>query len=333
MPRVRAVGAWIVLQQLRRQRLDVDEIVKAARLELQTLNRKDAWIPFAKHAELLEIAARETGDDFLGLNAASLIDPRDLGAIGYVGLSSRTLGDALLNLKRYLATISEAVRIDLIVDDGQVRLTSEPVEASFLQARQAMEFGAGAHLACYQFFTRRKILPLEVQFAHPFTGDNQVHQRHFGCPVAFGQDRSQIVLHQRQLTLPIESADDRLLEILKAQCDEILMKRAENNSQFMTRLERCIVDLLPRGEARAKIVAAELGMSERSFVRHLAGMGTSFSEVLSRLRHELALKYLQQPELSLDHVSFLLGYANQSAFSAAFKRTTGRTPREMRTAA
>ena len=79
-------------------------------------------------------------------------------------------------------------------------------------------------------------------------------------------------------------------------------------------------------------MATELGMSERTLVRNLAEKGTSFSEVLSQLRHELALKYLREPELNLTQVAFLLGYANQSAFSAAFKRTTGQAPREMRAA-
>jgi len=155
----------------------------------------------------------------------------------------------------------------------------------------------------------------------------------FGCPVSFGREQNLIILNQRDLALPIETADDRLLEILKSHGDEILKKRAQGNPQDMARLERCIVDLLPTGQAKAKIVATELGMSERSLIRHLAGMGTSFSEVLNRLRYELALKYLQQPELSLDQVAFLLGYATQSAFGTAFKRTSGRTPREVRSAA
>ncbi len=59
-------------------------------------------------------------------------------------------------------------------------------------------------------------------------------------------------------------------------------------------------------------------------------MGTNFSEIIDQLRHELALKYLRESELNLTQVAFLLGYANQSAFTAAFRRTTGQAPREMR---
>ena len=148
----------------------------------------------------------------------------------------------------------------------------------------------------------------------------------------FGRNRNQVVLDRRDLGVPIESADDRLLKILISYCDEVLEKRARNKPDDITKLERCIIDLLPTGEAKAKVVAKKLGMSERSLVRRLSEMGTSFSDTLQKLRYQLALKYLSQPELSLTQIAFLLGYANQSAFSAAFKRTTGSTPREIRSA-
>ncbi len=93
-----------------------------------------------------------------------------------------------------------------------------------------------------------------------------------------------------------------------------------------------MIELIPTGEARAKIVAAELGMSERTLVRRLGELGTSFADIVDRLRHDLARKYLNQQDLSLTHIAFLLGYSNQSAFSSACRRWTGKAPRELRAA-
>ncbi len=99
-PRTRTIVAKAIVQELRRQGLDVERIANDAGLEMRTLNREEAWIPFHRHAALLEIAAHETGDDFFGLHLAAQVNPRDVGALGYIGLSSRTLGDALLNLEK-----------------------------------------------------------------------------------------------------------------------------------------------------------------------------------------------------------------------------------------
>jgi AraC-like DNA-binding protein len=67
-----------------------------------------------------------------------------------------------------------------------------------------------------------------------------------------------------------------------------------------------------------------------TLTRQLAALGTSFNDVLNRLRNDLALKYVRESNLSLAQVSFLLGYANQPAFNLAFKRWTGKAPSELR---
>jgi len=330
--KVQTIGAKIVVKELRRQGLDVERIANAAGLSMRTLNREEAWIPFPKHAALLEIAAHETGDEFFGLHLATKVDPRDLGALGYIGLSSQTLGDALLNLERYLKTITEAFRIELSVDNDFLHVRFVPTHSSFLGHRQAMEFGSGVFVKAYQFFTKSEIAPVEVQFVHRYNNDTQPLQQVLGGPVTFGCKQNQVILKRKDLVVPIETADDRLLRILTKYCEEVLKKSARNKPANIAKLERTIIDLLPTGQAKVKIVATKLGMSERSLVRHLAEMDTSFSEILDQLRHELALNYLRQPELNLTRIAFLLGYANQSAFSAAFKRKTGLAPSEMRAA-
>jgi AraC-like DNA-binding protein len=77
-------------------------------------------------------------------------------------------------------------------------------------------------------------------------------------------------------------------------------------------------------------VATHLGLSERTLARRLSDLDASFAEIVDSLRHELALRYLNEPNLSFTQLSFLLGYAGPSAFTHACRRWTGKTPREMR---
>ena len=324
------IGAKTVVQELKRQFFDVERIVKIAGLELRSINNADGWIPFIKYAALLEITADETDDDYFGIHLVDKFDPRDLGPLGYIGLSSGTLGEALLNLERYLAITTEASRIKISIFDDLVHINFRHAETSFHRYRQVNEFMAGKFIRTYQFFTGCKITPAAVKFVHRYDGNVQEHQKVLGCPVTFGEKQFQIILNRSDLATPIGSADHRLLRILTTYGDELLQKSAIGKPEHIIKLEHLIVDLLPKGKAKAKIVAAELGVTERTLIRNLAKSDTSFTEIHNRLRHELALRYLGQPELNLTQVSFLLGYANQSAFSAAFKRTTGIAPREMR---
>ncbi|MGH6874532.1 MAG: helix-turn-helix domain-containing protein, partial [Aestuariivirgaceae bacterium] len=49
-------------------------------------------------------------------------------------------------------------------------------------------------------------------------------------------------------------------------------------------------------------------------------------------RRDLALSYMKQRQLPLSEIALLLGYSELSAFSRAFRRWTGRSPRAFRSA-
>jgi AraC-like DNA-binding protein len=85
-----------------------------------------------------------------------------------------------------------------------------------------------------------------------------------------------------------------------------------------------------RGAPTLEGLAARLELPPRSLQRLLSAEGTSYSGLLDELRHELALGYLRRRDLALAEVSFLLGFAEQSAFQRAFRRWTGTSPAEWR---
>jgi AraC-like DNA-binding protein len=73
-------------------------------------------------------------------------------------------------------------------------------------------------------------------------------------------------------------------------------------------------------------------MSVRSLQRRLKTLGTSFQKLLDLTRRELAQNYIRDMETDLSEIAFMLGFSEHSAFSRAFKRWTGRSPKETRDA-
>ena len=326
------LSAWpkTIVNDLRQQGRNVDKILGEAGLDLRTVNREGGRIPWLGQARLLEIAARELDDVCYGVHLAARVDIRDADLIAYLGLASRTLGDALANLARYVRVFTEAARLDLSTDDGAVIVGFIPAEPSYFHQRQQTEFTVGVFLHAYRAFTGRNIVPLEVSFIHDRREKLGEVARLFGCKVNYRQDQARLVLKAKDMAIPIATGDDRLLKILRAYCETILEARGTNEAGLLQKVERHIMDLLPKGAARAKVVAAELGMSERTLTRRLADARTSFNELVDGLRHQLALRYVRAPDLSLTQVAFLLGYANQPAFTSAFKRWSGKSPSELR---
>ena len=74
-------------------------------------------------------------------------------------------------------------------------------------------------------------------------------------------------------------------------------------------------------------IAGELGLSRQTLFRRLKAEGTTFERVLDDLRHRLALHYLDGGKMSVNQTAYLVGFSDPAAFSRAFKRWTGSSPR------
>jgi AraC-like DNA-binding protein len=130
--------------------------------------------------------------------------------------------------------------------------------------------------------------------------------------------------------MPVVGADMYLNNLLTRYCDEALTHRRNNRvATLRLQVENAIAPLLPHGKARAREIARRLGLSHRTLARRLADEGVSFSQVLHELRLDLARRYLQEA-LPISRIAWLLGYREVSAFTHAFKRWTGQSPKQSR---
>ena len=73
-------------------------------------------------------------------------------------------------------------------------------------------------------------------------------------------------------------------------------------------------------------------MGERTLARKLSDEGLNFTEILQQLRRDLVARYLNDRKLHVSKIAWLLGFREVSAFTHAYKRWTGKTPRQMRAA-
>ncbi len=75
------------------------------------------------------------------------------------------------------------------------------------------------------------------------------------------------------------------------------------------------------------MIAGKLGLSRQTLFRKLKAEGITFEKVLDELRHNLAFHYLNGKKVPVNQTAYLLGFSQPAAFSRAFKRWTGSSPR------
>ncbi|RLA42828.1 MAG: hypothetical protein DRR06_13555 [Gammaproteobacteria bacterium] len=76
--------------------------------------------------------------------------------------------------------------------------------------------------------------------------------------------------------------------------------------------------------------ACELGMSSATLKRRLAGMNTSYSQILADRRLHHGTRLLQNSDISIKAIAETLGYSAVSNFSRAFSKTKGISPSKWR---
>jgi AraC-like DNA-binding protein len=101
-------------------------------------------------------------------------------------------------------------------------------------------------------------------------------------------------------------------------------------SEFRSEVERRLEPMLASGAVRIDEIARELGCSRQTLYRRLKGEGVTFAELLDDLRRRLALRFVREDGLTVKETAFRLGFSDPAAFSRAYKRWTGTSPREAR---
>jgi AraC-like DNA-binding protein len=71
-------------------------------------------------------------------------------------------------------------------------------------------------------------------------------------------------------------------------------------------------------------------MSSRTLQRRITEEGSTFRQLLSDARSELARRYLEHPSFGLSETASLLGYEDPNSFLRAFRVWEGVTPTEWR---
>ena len=321
----------LACQRLREAGFAVEPLLKKAGLSAGQISDSRARLPVAAQINFLNLAAEALQDDLFGFHLAKIPDFRELGLLYYVVASSDILQDVFERAAKYTAIVNEGVA-QSCVNGGRCGVRMKYAGVSRHADRHQMEFWVTAVLRICRHLTGRHLVPDRVMFVHPRRSAVPEMAEFFGTQIEFDANRDEIAFGAERASLPIVSADPYLNKMLIAYCEEALAQRKRRAGSFQADVENAVVPLLPHGKAKADEIARQLHLSRRTFARRLAAERLTFSGILNDLRADLAKRYLADDDLSVSQIAWLLGYKEVGAFSHAFRRWTGKTPRQVRAA-
>jgi AraC-like DNA-binding protein len=269
-------------------------------------------------------------DEFFGFHIAESFDLREIGLLYYVMASSDTLGEALRRGARYETIANECLSMQVRGGDDLV-VTFRYVGVERLSDRHQMECWLTALVRLCRQLTNRRLVPNRVTFCHRRIAGSPELNAFLGCDAVYKADADEVAFPGIVEQMPVISADPYLNELLTEHCEEAVAHRQPGRETLRLSVETAIVPLLPHGKARMDEIARRLGMSPRALGRRLASEKLTFAGILAELRVDLAERYLNDEQVSISEIAWLLGYQEVSAFTHAYVRWSGKTPREART--
>ena len=303
-------------------------LLAKAGLTLAQIEDRKARVTVQSQIKFLELAAEALGDNLLGFHLARECELRELGLLYYVLSSSETLAEALRKAVRYSGIVNEGVSMR-IREGRETGIGFHYVNVERRGDRQHIECWLTIIVRLARLLTNRRLVPSRVRVLHHGRKMPAEFRSFLGCDIEFGAGTDEVVFPREVLQLPVVSADMYLNDLLTSYCDETLKhRRDERVATLRLEVENAIAPLLPHGKANAQEIAHRIGLSHRTLARRLADEGLSFSRILHELKLDLATRYLREG-LSVSRIAWLLGYHEVSAFTHAFKRWTGKSPRQL----
>jgi AraC-like DNA-binding protein len=311
-----------------KENLEVDPLLKKAGLTPQQVDDSAVRLSVKSQIAFLNLVAGSVGDDLLGFHLAQDFDLREIGMLYYVMASSDTLGDALQRVARYGRMVNEGMQLKY-QENERLSIAFEYIGVARHQDRHQIEFFMVAMVRLVRQLSGSNLYPERVKVAHHRDRFQTPFRKFFGCEVAFGSGTDEMAFSSTIRSTPLASADSYLNALLIAQCEQARAHRLRP-AELRISVENELVPLLPHGKAQAPVIARKLGMSQRTLARRLSLEGISFTAILDELRHDLARHYLSEADVPITTIAWLLGYQEVSAFTHAFKRWTGKTPKQAR---
>jgi AraC-like DNA-binding protein len=299
-------------------------------LSVEDLDDQDARVPMSRYIALMTAGKALCAAPALALEFCEGTRFEEFSVVGLICQSADTMGEALAELNRFRRLVIE---IDGLVPGERFKLTPRDDGLWLEDQRPPDNFPELTEIAFGRFICEvARHYPgtpfvKQLVVIHPAPDHAEAYERILQVPVTFGADRNAMRIDPSWLSLKIHKPNPYVFGVLSAHA-AALLEELQASRTTRGRVEALILPLLHKGDAIGKdYVAKELGVSGQTLYRKLKAEGVGFEQLLDELRHRLAVHYLDGRKVSVSETAYLVGFADASAFSRAFKRWTGRSPR------
>lgn len=255
------------------------------------------------------------------------------GPVGFASLSAATIGAAI-------ATFVEWEQVQSQTYSGHVVQTSEGVEvviADQTNDRVFAEFLFEAFAKAMEVLIIQlagKVTGLKICFQPAFAVRQAILKTELKAQLDFTSEHNKLILPEVLWCMPSPLCNKELHDSNIAKCRQMLTS-LENDKPLDIVLTNILIkhfdDVIAQGLSAVSPptqtkICQHLHLTERTLIRKLKALNTSYKQILITERKQLAERLLKQSQYSVQDIADLLGYREPANFCRAFKSWFGVTP-------
>jgi len=318
--------AKAIADTLIEQGVDASAVFEEVGMDYQLLKDKDARYWQDNITQLWHKSVELTGDSLIGLKVGAHIHMTSYPTLGYSLMSCRNLKESCERLFRYQQLLAEGFHFSFQKEEETYCLTFDILPCELAPSVQAIDATLSSFLTFIRWVTGQRITPLGAQLKRVKPENIREFEAVFSCPIQFKSQNNCLYFSEADMEFPLPTADETISKIHDANANRYLEQLI--GGEFSTKVRHILIENLPSGEPKQEQIAIQLNISSSTLKRRLLTENTNFKALLDNTRQQLSVAYLENKELTLTEITYLLGFSENSVFNRAFKRWKGVSPKQ-----
>jgi len=315
---------YALIKFLHTQGINQNIVLAGTGITPNSLRSLDTRITHTNHRQLLKNAERVWAKPGLGLAFGSSLKLYSLGMIGQAAYASRTLGQAMDTIRKYLALRSPLLTYSVHRKGSGTSYVLSGTRDLGGTERFMVESAFAATANFLTELSGKSLDQIEFSFKRKARGKLEQYRETLGAKISFEQQSDIIFIPVKFVRLKLSTSNQISAAEARRYCEaEIDQLGTELGfKQVVYTLLNSRLAISPTESETAKI----LGYSTRSLRRRLTAQNTTFRELLQSARCDVAKKLLSTTHMRVEEIAYEIGYLNVGNFSRAFKTWTGFSP-------
>lgn len=291
------------------------------------LDDPDNLLSCASIVDSLEDCSDLFNNRTFGLMLGSLQSASVFGCIASLCRTAPDFGTALRCFADYMPLInSPGCEFEILDGSDVVELRMRWKLRDYVEAYGQANYMALTRITnFFRELSRHAVTPRYVSLPdNPSARETAEMEAILGCRVLTRGALDVIGFAPAAMSQPLPTSNRLVHQLLTLYLQNA---RRTSEASLVEKIEQYVIASIASGECNIENCCRAIGITLRKLQVDLKREGLSFSDIMDGLRTRLAKRYIEQENMSLDEVAFLLGYSEQTSFGRAFKRWTGDTPR------